>query len=163
MVTTGKIPKIWRSATVIAIRKPGKPLDDPISYRPISLLCCYYKLQLCNSIRKLAGTDWGAPAPVLRASAIAIVYSVAECCVSVRGRWAHVQHVDTQFNIAMRTDPGALRPTNINCLPVLSNIFALTVPPCMFTRRLSSSRILLPSRRSYVSHPNRVSDLADLS
>ena len=27
-----------------------------------------------------------------------------------------------QLNIAMRTVPGALRPTNINCLPVLSNI-----------------------------------------
>ena len=44
VVTTAKIPKIWRSANVIAIRKPGKPLDDPTSYRPISLLCCCYKL-----------------------------------------------------------------------------------------------------------------------
>ena len=38
VVTTAKIPKIWRSANVIAIRKPGKPLDDPTSYRLISLL-----------------------------------------------------------------------------------------------------------------------------
>ena len=44
VVATAKIPKIWRSANVIAIRKPGKPLDDPTSYRPISLLCCCYKL-----------------------------------------------------------------------------------------------------------------------
>ena len=44
VVTTAKIPKIWRSAIMIAIRKPGKPLDDPTSYRPISLLCCCYKL-----------------------------------------------------------------------------------------------------------------------
>ena len=29
---------------MIAIRKHGKPLDDPTSYRPISLLCCCYKL-----------------------------------------------------------------------------------------------------------------------
>ena len=30
---------------MIAIRKLGKPLDDPTSYhRPISLLCCCYKL-----------------------------------------------------------------------------------------------------------------------
>ena len=43
VVTTAKIPK-WRSANVIAIRKPGKPLDDPTSYRPISRLCCCYKL-----------------------------------------------------------------------------------------------------------------------
>ena len=26
------------------IRKPGKPLDNPNSYRPISLLCCRYTL-----------------------------------------------------------------------------------------------------------------------
>ena len=76
----------------------------------------------CNIISKLAGSDWGAPAPVLRTSAIALVYSLAEYCVPVWGRCAHVQHVDTQLNIAMRTVSGALRPTNINWLPVLSNV-----------------------------------------
>ena len=44
VVTTAYIPKIWRSTNVIAIRKRGKPLDDPTSYRPISLLCCCHKL-----------------------------------------------------------------------------------------------------------------------
>ena len=63
------------------------------------------------------------------------------------GRCAHVQHVDTQLNIAMRTVSGALRPTNINWLPVLSNM----EPPQIrrdrrSTRRLSSSRIVSPSR-----------------
>ena len=76
----------------------------------------------CNIISKLAGTDWGAPAPVLRTSAIALVYLVAEYCMPVWGRCAHVQHIDTQLNIAMRTVSGALRATNINWLPVLSNI-----------------------------------------
>jgi len=38
------IPKIWREATVIAVPKPNKPMDDPRSYRPISLLCVPYKL-----------------------------------------------------------------------------------------------------------------------
>ena len=42
--------------------------------------------------------------------------------VSVWGRCAHVQPVDTQLIIAMRTVSGALRPTNINWLPLLSNI-----------------------------------------
>ena len=42
--------------------------------------------------------------------------------MSVRGRCAHVQHVDTQLNIAMRTVSGPLIPTNINWLLVLSNI-----------------------------------------
>ena len=40
----------------------------------------------------------------------------------VWGRCAHVQLIDTQLNIAMRTVSGALRPTNTNWLPVLSNI-----------------------------------------
>ena len=39
-----KIPKIWRQALVIAIPKPKKPLNDPQSYRPISLLCTPFKL-----------------------------------------------------------------------------------------------------------------------
>ena len=68
----------------------------------------------CNIISKLAGTDWGAPAHVLSTSAIALVYSVAEYCVPVWGRCAHVQHVGTQLNIPMRAVSGALRPTNIN-------------------------------------------------
>ena len=34
-----KIPKIWRRALVVAIPKPMKPVEDPKSYRLISLLC----------------------------------------------------------------------------------------------------------------------------
>ena len=39
-----KIPKIWRKALVVAIPKPMKPVEDPRSYRPISLLCVPYKI-----------------------------------------------------------------------------------------------------------------------
>ena len=39
-----KIPKIWRRALVVAIPKPGKPVGDPKSYRPISLLCVPCKI-----------------------------------------------------------------------------------------------------------------------
>ena len=39
-----KIPKIWRRAFVVAIPKSGKPVRDPKSYRPISLLCVPYKI-----------------------------------------------------------------------------------------------------------------------
>ena len=39
-----KISKIWRRALVVAIPKPGKPVGDPMSYRPISLLCVPYKI-----------------------------------------------------------------------------------------------------------------------
>ena len=34
-----KIPKIWRRALVVAIPKRSKPVEDPQSYRLISLLC----------------------------------------------------------------------------------------------------------------------------
>ena len=39
-----KIPKIWRRALVVAIPKPKRPVEDPKSYRPISLLCVLYKI-----------------------------------------------------------------------------------------------------------------------
>ena len=39
-----KIPKIWKRALVIAIPKPGKPVGDPKSYRPISLVCVPYNI-----------------------------------------------------------------------------------------------------------------------
>jgi len=38
------LPKQWRKAKVVAILKPGKPGDNPKSYRPISLLSVVYKL-----------------------------------------------------------------------------------------------------------------------
>ena len=145
----------------------GVTLDRSLTYKKHTENVRDKVKSRCNIISKLVGTDWGAPAPVLRTSAIALVYSVAEYCVPVWGRCAHVQHVDTQLNIAMRTMSGALRPTNINWLPVLSNI----EPPQIRRERATLQEYkkaqqltdCVPSRRSYVSHPSRVSDLADLS
>ena len=39
-----KIPKICRRALVVAIAKPMKPVGDPKSHQPISLLCVRYKI-----------------------------------------------------------------------------------------------------------------------
>ena len=39
-----KIPKIWRRALVVVIPKPEKPLGDPKSNCPISLLCVPFKI-----------------------------------------------------------------------------------------------------------------------
>jgi len=39
-----KIPKIWRRALIVAIRKLEKSLGDPMSYRPISLLYVPFKI-----------------------------------------------------------------------------------------------------------------------
>ena len=100
----------------------GVTLDSSLTYRKHTEYVRNKVKSRCNIISKLADTDWGAPAPVLRTCAMALVYSVAEYCVAVRERCAHVQHVDTQLTIAMRTVSGALRPTTINWLPVFSNI-----------------------------------------
>ncbi|KAI5748825.1 hypothetical protein M8J76_002286 [Diaphorina citri] len=37
-------PNIWKNANIVPIEKPGKPIDDPLSYRPISLLPILSKL-----------------------------------------------------------------------------------------------------------------------
>jgi len=39
-----KIPKIWKRALIVAIPKPEKPLGDPKTYHPISLLCVPFKI-----------------------------------------------------------------------------------------------------------------------
>jgi len=39
-----KIPKIWRRVLIVAVPKPEKPLGDPKSYRPKSLLCVPFKI-----------------------------------------------------------------------------------------------------------------------
>lgn len=37
-------PSSWKESKTIAIHKPNKPLDDPSSYRPISLLSSVSKI-----------------------------------------------------------------------------------------------------------------------
>lgn len=44
VICKSKYPQVWKEAKILAILKPGKPPNDPSSYRPISLLCCFFKL-----------------------------------------------------------------------------------------------------------------------
>ena len=56
-----KIPKIWRRALVVAVSKPSKPVEDPRSYRPISLLCVSYKILCSHGNRRVfdaKGPPW---------------------------------------------------------------------------------------------------------
>ena len=65
----------------IASKYLGVTLDRLLTYRK-HIKNVHDKVKSpCNIISTLAGTDWGALAPVLRPSAIALVYSVAEYCV----------------------------------------------------------------------------------
>ena len=56
----------------------GVTLDRSLTYKKHTENVRDKVKSRCNIISKLAGTDWGAPAPVLRTSASAMVYSVAE-------------------------------------------------------------------------------------
>ncbi|KAG0413180.1 hypothetical protein HPB47_009678 [Ixodes persulcatus] len=42
--TTACLPADWKKATVVPLLKPGKPSDQPNSYRPIALTSCVGKL-----------------------------------------------------------------------------------------------------------------------
>ena len=171
-ITTARKLKMTLSGDVLvhdfAPKYLGVTLDRSLTYTKHTENLRDKVNSRCNIISKLAGTDWGAPAPVLHTSAIALVYSVAEYCMSVWGRCAHVQHVDTQLDIAMRTVSGALRPTNINWLPVLSNI----EPPQIRRDRATLQEYKKPQQltdrvpiKEILHEPpkSRLTDLADLS
>ena len=42
--TSHSFPSIWKTSSIIPIHKVGKPLDSPVSFRPISLTSCVSKL-----------------------------------------------------------------------------------------------------------------------
>ncbi|KAG0425864.1 hypothetical protein HPB47_026989 [Ixodes persulcatus] len=55
--TTACLPADWKMATVVPLLKPGKPSDQPNSYRPIALTSCVGKLLeriiLCRLVHHL--------------------------------------------------------------------------------------------------------------
>ena len=46
-------PSIWKTSSIIHIRKMGKPLDSPASFQPISLTSCVSKLFKCIILSRL--------------------------------------------------------------------------------------------------------------
>jgi hypothetical protein len=50
---TGYFPAQWKVAKIILHLKPGKPLNEPISYRPISLLPILSKVYEKLLLRRL--------------------------------------------------------------------------------------------------------------
>ena len=53
LVEQNIVPDEWRRVKVIAIQKPGKPVSDHNSYRPISMLSCIRKLLEKMILRRL--------------------------------------------------------------------------------------------------------------
>ena len=56
----GVIPKIWRTARVVALPKPKKDHSKPENYRPISLLCHLFKLYERLLVKRLTPMIDGA-------------------------------------------------------------------------------------------------------
>lgn len=89
-----------------------------------------------NLLSKLAGSKWGAAAPTLRISALALAFSSAEYCAPVWSRSSHTHHVDTQLNSTMRIITGTIRSTPLPWFPVLSNIAPPHIRRVVLTQRM---------------------------
>ena len=87
-----------------------------------------------NLLHKLANSSWGANTFTLRATALALCYSVAEFACPGWERSSHAKKVDASLNGSCRCITGCLRRTNVDSLYVLVGI----APPGV--RRSVSSR-----------------------
>ena len=67
-------------------------------------------------------TGWGNDAKTLRTAALALTYSAAEYGSQVWCNSAHVKKVDTQLHSVMRVISGTVKSTQLQWLPVLTNI-----------------------------------------
>jgi hypothetical protein len=94
-----------------------------------------------NLVRKLAGTKWESNAQTLRTASLALVYSSAEYCAPVWLNSAHVHKLDVQLNNVMRLITGTVKSTELQWLPVLSNIASRKVREAALFRELKNSRI----------------------
>ena len=111
----------------------GVTLDRALTYREHLQKTAAKVNTRNNIIQKLAGASWGASASVLKTSALALCYSVAEYCCPIWRASAHAKLVDTKLATTMRLISGTLRPTQTPWLPTLSNI----APPDV--RRMAAS------------------------
>ena len=102
----------------------GVTLERSLTYRKHTENVRDILKSRCNIISKLAGTDWGAPPPVLRTSAIALVYSVAEYCMPVWGRCAHVQHIHT-FTVFHSRLSLIVKPKKLKFVTLSISVFSI--------------------------------------
>ena len=100
-----------------------------------------------NLLHKLANSSWGANTSTLRATALALCYSVAEYACPVWERSSHAKKVDASLNDSCRCITGCLRPTNVDSLYVLVGI----APPGV--RRSVASRTERRRQADDTRHP----------
>jgi len=123
----------------------GVTLDRTLSYRE-HLPRSAAKLKSRNNLfAKLAGTSWGASTTTLRTSALAVCYSVAEHCYPAWARSSYTYLIDTQLHSAVRLISGCLQPTQLSCLPALSNL----APPSLCRKAATNNMLQIIE-----AHPN---------
>ena len=100
----------------------GVKLDRNLTYK-YHTEALHAKLTARNSLlRCLAESIWGASTSTLRTSALAIVFSTAECAAASWCRSVHVRKIDAVLNHTMRIITRCLCPTPADFLPVSSGI-----------------------------------------
>ncbi|XP_037051003.1 uncharacterized protein LOC119084960 [Bradysia coprophila] len=100
----------------------GVILDRSLTYRPHLVDSANRLKPRIHLVQKLAGSNWGCSGKTLRITTQAMVKSVASYCAPVWMHSCHVKKVDTQINSALRIICGAVQPTELEWLYVLSNI-----------------------------------------
>jgi Reverse transcriptase (RNA-dependent DNA polymerase)/Endonuclease-reverse transcriptase len=119
----------------------GVTLDRSLTYNVHLSKSALKVAARVNLIRKLAGTNWGASAETLRIASLALVYSTAEYCAPVWMNSVHVTKIDVQLNSVMRIISGTVKSTQLQWLPVLSNI-----EPPKLRRKAAAIRVVKNSR-----------------
>jgi hypothetical protein len=118
----------------------GVTLDRLLTYNT-HLSKTAKKVAACvNLVRKLTGTNWGASAETLRTTSLEFVYSTAEYCAQVWLNSMYTDKINIQLNNTMRFISGTVKSTQLQWLPVLTNI----APGLVNCRRHARSKVALP-------------------
>ena len=75
-----------------------------------------------NLLPKLANSEWGTNASMIRTTALALCYSVAEYAAPVWERSHHAHILDAELNTACRAITDCLKSTNVEDLYLLAVI-----------------------------------------
>ena len=132
--------------TQIRLKLPHFTLDSTLSYKQYIIHNTKMKVATRNNILwKLANSKWGTSTSMIRTTALALCYSVAEYAAPVwaRSHYAHV--LDSELNTACRAITGCLKPTNVENLYLLAGI----APPDI--RRDICARVEKKQERSPLS------------
>ena len=95
------------------------------------------------------GLGWDADAKTLRTTALSLVYSTAEYCVSVWCRSAPTRLIDSVLNDALRLIIECLRPTPTDHLLILSDIQPAELRRMGATLSLAQRESLYPDHILY--------------